>query len=93
MTGVQMTIPFKITKKCSFYGTKNNVMKEDFSNATARDSSHKYTPSVKKIITLSSSESDSDSDVENTKVSDNAISVKTPQRMQNSTESDGMCNK
>lgn len=88
MTGVQMTIPFKVTKKCSFYGTKNNVIKEDFSNATARDSSHKYTPSVKKIITLSSSESDSDSDVENTKVSDNAISVKTPQRTQNSTESD-----
>ena len=42
-------------------------MKEDFTNATIKDSSYKYTPTVKKVITLSSSESesDSDSDIEN----------------------------
>ncbi|KAK1116848.1 hypothetical protein K0M31_018010 [Melipona bicolor] len=88
MTSVQTTIPFNVRKKCSFYGSKNNVTKEDFSNATARDSSYKYTPTVKKIITLSSSESDSDSDIENAKVSGNAISVKTPQRVRKSPESD-----
>lgn len=89
MTSIQTTIPFNVRKKCSFYGTKNNVTKEDFSNAIARDSSYKYTPTVKKIITLSSSESDSDSDIENAKVSGNAISVKTPQHMRKSIESDG----
>ncbi|KAK9308759.1 hypothetical protein QLX08_001367 [Tetragonisca angustula] len=88
MTSIQATIPFNVRKKCSFYGSKNNVTKEDFSNATARDSSYKYTPTVKKIITLSSSESDSDSDIENAKISGNAISVKTSQCMRKSTESD-----
>ncbi|XP_031838552.1 cell division cycle 6 [Nomia melanderi] len=71
MTNVQTTIPFNIRKKCSFYGVKNNIVKEDFTNATARETSYKYTPTVKKLITFSSSESDSDSDVENSLVEDN----------------------
>ncbi|XP_076670842.1 cell division cycle 6 [Andrena cerasifolii] len=93
MTSIQTTIPFNIRKKCSFYGTKNDVPKQDFSNATVRDSSYKYTPTVRKIITLSSSESDSDSDVENTlennvKVSDAGAAVRTPRRTRKSSESD-----
>ena len=93
MTSIQTTIPFNIRKKCSFYGTKNDVPKQDFTNATARDSSYKYTPTVKKVITLSSSESDSDSDVENAlennvKVSDAGTAVRTPRRTRKSSESD-----
>ncbi|EFN77760.1 Cell division control protein 6-like protein [Harpegnathos saltator] len=62
--GTQTTITFPIRKKCNFYGPKNDV-KEDFSEATAKSTLTKYTPSVKKIVILSSSESESDSDVEN----------------------------
>lgn len=62
---MQTTIPFVIRKKCNFYGLKEDIVKEDFSEATARFTSSKYTPVVKKIVTLSSSESDSDSDIEN----------------------------
>lgn len=66
-------------------------MKEDFTNATARDTSYKYTPTVKKIITLSSSESDSDSNVENDiKVHTNAANIQTPKCVQKTNESDGM---
>lgn len=95
MKSVQTTISFNIRKKCSFYGTKNNVAKQDFSNATARESSYKYTPTVKKIITLSSSESDSDSDVENALVENNVkvcgkdAAVNTPRRVRKYSESDG----
>ncbi|OAD54007.1 Cell division control protein 6 like protein [Eufriesea mexicana] len=64
-------------------------MKEDFTNATARDSSYKYTPTVKKIITLSSSESDSDSDVENNiKIHANTVNIQTPKCMPKTNESD-----
>ncbi|XP_076763867.1 cell division cycle 6 [Xylocopa sonorina] len=94
MTSIQTTIPFTVRKKCSFYGVKRNVAKEDFTNATARDSSYKYTPAVKKVITLSSSESESDSDVENTLIENNlkvcgngTTPVQTPRR-QKSNESD-----
>ncbi|XP_078046379.1 cell division cycle 6 isoform X2 [Augochlora pura] len=94
MKSVQTTIPFNVRKKCSFYGTKTDVTKQDFSNATARETSYKYTPTVKKVITFSSSESDSDSDVENllvennVEVNDKCISVRTPRRVRKSSESD-----
>ncbi|KAG7207593.1 hypothetical protein KM043_009216 [Ampulex compressa] len=97
MTSVQTTIPFSIRKKCSFYGKKENVVVQDFSNATVRNSSSSYTPTVKKIVTLSSSESESDSDIENTlkengmKINsrENGLVVKTPRRIRKSSESDG----
>ncbi|CAL7935755.1 unnamed protein product [Xylocopa violacea] len=94
MTSIQTTIPFNVRKKCSFYGSKHNATKQDFTNVTARDSSYKYTPTVKKVITLSSSESESDSDLENTlignnlKVCGNATTVQTPRRSRKSNESD-----
>lgn len=91
---MQTTIPFAERKRCSFYGTKRNIeKKEDFTNATIRDSSSKYTPTVKKIVTLSSSESDSDSDVENAIIKNNAnvlehtAGVQTPRRTRKSSES------
>jgi len=65
MSGTQTTIPFTVRKKCSFYGRKEEA-KEDFTNATARDTLSRYVPTVKKIVTLTSSESESDSDIENT---------------------------
>lgn len=64
MSNMQNTIQFPIRKKCNFYG-KDDVVKENFSDARARCTLLKYTPVVKKIVTLSSSESDSDSDIEN----------------------------
>jgi len=64
MSGTQTTISFPVRKKCNFYGRKEEV-KEDFTNATARDTSSRYVPIVKKIVTLTSSESESDSDIEN----------------------------
>ncbi|XP_008544810.1 cell division control protein 6 homolog [Microplitis demolitor] len=71
MTSVQTTIKFPITKKLTFYGTKDADGKQDFSNATIRNtpSSVRYVSKVKKIMTISSSESDndSDSDTENSK--------------------------
>ncbi|XP_072763322.1 cell division control protein 6 homolog isoform X2 [Anoplolepis gracilipes] len=66
MSGTQTTISFPIRKRCNFYGRKEDVVKEDFTNATARYTPSKYTPTVKKIVTLTSSESESDSDIENT---------------------------
>lgn len=96
MSGIQTTIPFNVRKKCSFYGSKHNVIKQDFTDATARDSSYKYTPTVKKVITLSSSESDSDSDVENVLVENNINScdkgtiIHTPRRTRKSSGSDGL---
>nr|XP_012149856.1 PREDICTED: cell division control protein 6 homolog isoform X2 [Megachile rotundata] len=93
MSGIQTTIPFTVRKKCSFYGSKNNVTKQDFTDATVRESSYKYTPTVKKVITLSSSESDSDSDVENVlvknniKLCDKDATVQTPRHTRKSTES------
>ncbi|XP_024879785.1 cell division control protein 6 homolog [Temnothorax curvispinosus] len=65
MSGTQTTISFPVRKKCGFYGRKEEV-KEDFTNATARDTPSRYIPAVKKIVTLTSSESESDSDIENT---------------------------
>ncbi|XP_053983074.1 cell division control protein 6 homolog [Hylaeus volcanicus] len=94
MTSIQTKIPFNIRKKSSFYGIKNNVTKEDFTDATARQSSYTYTPRVKKIITLSSSESDSDSDVENASIENNVeicgkgTVVRTPRCIRKSGESD-----
>ncbi|KAL2715387.1 cell division control protein 6 isoform X1 [Vespula squamosa] len=94
MTSKQTTISFPIRKKCSFYGTKQNDTKEDFSNATVRSAPTKYIPTVKKIVTLSSSESESDSDSENvktnkvnTKENRNNDSVKTPRRVRKSDDS------
>ncbi|XP_076647745.1 cell division cycle 6 [Halictus rubicundus] len=94
MKSIQTTIPFSIRKKCSFYGTKNEMTKQDFTNATARETSYKYTPTVKKVITFSSSESDSDSDMENSliknnvKVTGKCTAVRTPRRVRKSSESD-----
>ncbi|KAL6252152.1 hypothetical protein P5V15_000016 [Pogonomyrmex californicus] len=67
MSAAQLTIPFPVRKKCNFYGRKEEV-KEDFTNATARRTpgTSRYVPVVKKIVTLTSSESESDSDIENT---------------------------
>ncbi|XP_015584726.1 cell division control protein 6 homolog [Cephus cinctus] len=66
MTSVQTTIPFTIRKKTTFYGSKENAQKQDFTGAALRSTpSTKYTSIVKKIVTVSSSESDSDSDAEN----------------------------
>ncbi|XP_076630216.1 cell division cycle 6 isoform X2 [Colletes latitarsis] len=95
MTDIQTKIPFNIRKKCSFYGTKNNISKQDFTDATARDSSNKYTPRVKKVITFSSSESESDSgsDVENALAANNAElcgkgrTARTPQRTRKASKS------
>ncbi|XP_011298004.1 cell division control protein 6 homolog [Fopius arisanus] len=66
MTSVQAKLPFQIRKKISFYKTKENSQ-EDFTNATLRSTpTTKYTPTVKKLMTISSSESsDSESDAEN----------------------------
>ncbi|KYN34022.1 Cell division control protein 6 like protein [Trachymyrmex septentrionalis] len=66
MSGKQTTISFPIRKKSNFYGRKEEI-KEDFTNATAKDTPSRYIPTVKKIVTLTSSESESDSDIENTK--------------------------
>ncbi|XP_076243224.1 cell division cycle 6 [Calliopsis andreniformis] len=90
---VQTKLAFNIRKKSSFYGAKSNVPKEDFTNATARESTYKYVPTVKKVITLSSSESETDSDVENSLVENNVKickgkSVSTPRRVRKSSESD-----
>ncbi|XP_043259986.1 cell division control protein 6 homolog [Colletes gigas] len=95
MTNIQTKIPFNIRKKCSFYGTKNNISKQDFTDATARDSSNKYIPRVKKVITFSSSESESDSgsDVENALAENNAElrgkgrTARTPQRTRKASKS------
>lgn len=73
MSGTQTTISFPIRKKCSFYGRKEDIAKEDFTNATARYTPSKYTPTVKKIVILTSSESESDSDIENTTEKHNGI--------------------
>ncbi|KAK2580921.1 hypothetical protein KPH14_005990 [Odynerus spinipes] len=96
MTSIQTTISFPIRKKCSFYGSKQNVIKEDFSNATVRSTPTKYIPTVKKIVTLSSSESESDSDSEN--IRENQINsrkenisndvVRTPRRVRKSNDSE-----
>ncbi|EFN69054.1 Cell division control protein 6-like protein [Camponotus floridanus] len=69
MSTTQTSISFPIRKKCSFYGRKDDVAKEDFTNATARYTPCKYTPTVKKIVTLTSSESESESesDIENSR--------------------------
>jgi len=66
MSGKQTIISFPIRKKSNFYGRKEEV-KEDFTNATAKDTPSRYVPTIKKIVTLTSSESESDSDIENTK--------------------------
>ncbi|XP_046736632.1 cell division control protein 6 homolog isoform X2 [Diprion similis] len=70
MSTRQATIPFNIRKKSSnttsFYGIKEKVVTEDFSNAALRQIPElKYIPTVKKIVTLTSSDSDSDGDAEN----------------------------
>lgn len=65
MSGTQTTIPFPVRKKCNFYGRKDEA-KEDFTNATVKHTPSRYVPAVKKIVTLTSSESESDSDIENT---------------------------
>ncbi|XP_046824412.1 cell division control protein 6 homolog [Vespa crabro] len=95
MTSKQTTISFPIRKKCSFYGTKRNDIKEDFSNATVRCTPTKYIPTVKKIVTLSSSESESDSDSENVKTNkvnskENRSNdgVKTPRRVRKCDDSE-----
>lgn len=97
MSGIQSTISFPIRKKCNFYGRKEDVAREDFSNATAKHISSTYIPTVRKIVTLTSSESESDSDIENTKVGKHKrvnvenrtnSTVSTPRRSQCS-ESDG----
>ncbi|XP_074110958.1 cell division cycle 6 [Cotesia typhae] len=60
---IQATIKFPSVKKLMFYGGKNEE-KQDFTNATVRNtpSSVRYVSKVKKIMTISSSESDGDSD-------------------------------
>lgn len=60
---IQATIKFPSVKKLTFYGGKNEE-KQDFTNATVRNtpSSVRYVSKVKKIMTISSSESDGDSD-------------------------------
>lgn len=69
MSTTQTSISFPIRKKCNFYGRKEDVAKEDFTNATARYTPSKYTPTVRKIVTLTSSESESESesDIENSR--------------------------
>lgn len=71
---VQTPISFKIRKN-SFYGSKNNTPQQevDFSNASLRSTpSTRYTPTVKKMVEISSeSESESDSDVENVRKNNN----------------------
>jgi len=62
---MQGTISFPIRKKCNFYNRKENIIKEDFTYATARETQWKYVPVVRKIVTLTSSESESESDIEN----------------------------
>lgn len=64
---IQTTIPFPVKKKCSFYSKKEiNLIQEDFENAALRSTpNNTYTPTTKKLMELSSSDSESDSDVEN----------------------------
>lgn len=72
---IQTTIPFAIRKK-SFYGNNDSTPKLDFSNASLQSTpSARYTPTVRKIVDISS-ESESDSDLEN--VIDNKNIQKTP---------------
>lgn len=98
MSGVQTTISFPIRKKCNFYGRKEDVVKEDFSNATAKHTSSTYIPTVKKIVILTSSESESDSDIENTRIEkhkrvsvvNRANSTASTPRRHKCSESDGI---
>jgi len=62
---MQGTISFPIRKKYNFYNRKEDIVKEDFTYATARETQWRYVPVVKKIVTLTSSESESESDIEN----------------------------
>lgn len=94
MTSVQTTIQFPIKKKITFYGGKDNTPKQDFTNATLRStpSTTRYTPTVKKIMVLSSSESESDSDTENVekKSGKNVNNVcRTPRRTRKVPDSNG----
>ena len=85
---VQTTIQFAIRKK-SFYGGKDDVQKEDFSNASLRNTpTTRYTPTVKKLVEISSSESDSDSDAENIAIKNNNIK-NTPKRGRRKNNSNG----
>lgn len=70
MASLQTTISFNVRKKSSkttsFYGAKDGPVKQDFTNAALREVNEtRYTPTVKKIVTLTSSESESDSNAEN----------------------------
>lgn len=95
MTSIQTTLSFPVRKKISFYGNKQNIPKEDFSEATVKSTPTKYVPRVKKIVTLSSSESESDSDSENIKQSGlnykenvNTQVLRTPRRVRKSSNSE-----
>ncbi|XP_043288269.1 cell division control protein 6 homolog [Venturia canescens] len=84
MMHVQPKLDFPIRKKSTFYGAKENSPTQDFTNATLRlTPSTRYTPKVKKIVAISSSsESDSDFDVENT---DSKNIKNTPRKRVNAT--------
>ncbi|XP_063980158.1 cell division control protein 6 homolog [Diachasmimorpha longicaudata] len=93
MASVQGKLPFQIRKKI-FYNTKDKPQ-EDFTNATLRSTpTTRYIPTVKKLMTISSSESsDSESDTENIatmprgKTPVNKKKVTTPRRRRSSVSS------
>lgn len=104
MSAVQRTIPFnvrKVNSRSSFYRKNESpVVKKDFSNATVRTKSSESnrTPTVKKVVVLTSSESESsDSDLENAIVEPKGnatcqrkrIAHRTPTKKKNDQESDG----
>ncbi|XP_046412210.1 cell division control protein 6 homolog [Neodiprion fabricii] len=106
MSTIQATIPFNIRKKSSkttsFYGIKEKAVTEDFSNAALRQIPElKYTPRVKKIVTLTSSDSDSDADVENSAITKRSVKysrkrnttdkVSTPKKNNTDGKSDHSC--
>jgi cell division control protein 6 len=82
---VQTSIPFKIRKK-NFYSNKDNTSNLDFNNISLKSTSTRYTPTIKKMVDISS-ESESDSNEENMNKNNNII--KTPKRTQRKTNKNG----
>ena len=79
MTSTQTTIPFNIRKQCSFYSLKKNTPQQEcFINASLRSTPNStYTPTTKKLMVLSSSESESDSFTENVEKKGFKVRAKT----------------
>lgn len=93
---IQTTLNFREKKNINFYGKVDTTPKRDFTNATCSTPTTRYTPTVKKLMVCSSSESssDSDSDTENVNKKSSKRSTKeilnTPRRTRKSSSSEGI---